>query len=208
MRDRPAEQQLPGRRSGTARFQNNASVGVVLLNKPYGVVCQFSRHPTRPTLKDYVPITGVYPAGRLDWDSEGLVVLTDDGPLQHRISDPRAKMPKTYWVQVERTPDAAALARLRGGVDLGAFLTLPAQVDTIEEPSGLWPRQPPIRHRQAIPTAWLEVTVREGRTHQVRRMTAAVGHPTLRLIRWRVGPWDLEGLPPGAYRAQPASAAC
>lgn len=181
---------------------------MVLLNKPYGVVCQFSRHASRPTLKDYVPMGGVYPAGRLDWDSEGLVVLTDDGVLQHRITDPRAKMPKTYWVQVERTPDAAALGKLRQGIDLGTFVTLPAQVHLIEAPSSLWPRVPPVRRRKAIPTAWLEITLQEGRTHQVRRMTAAVGHPTLRLIRWRVGPWDLEGLPPGAYRVQPAFGAC
>jgi 23S rRNA pseudouridine2457 synthase len=174
--------------------------GVVLFNKPYGVVCQFSAHPARPTLKHFIPLEDVYPAGRLDWDSEGLVVLTADGGLQHRISDPRAKMPKTYWVQVEGVADEATLHRLRNGVDLGDFVTLPAEVRRMDEPAGLWPRQPPIRVRRAIPTGWLELTLREGKNRQVRRMTAAVGHPTLRLIRWRVGPWDLQGLAPGTYR--------
>ncbi len=173
---------------------------LVLFNKPYGVVCQFSSHPSRPTLKQFVAVDDVYPAGRLDWDSEGLVVLTADGRLQHRISDPRAKLPKVYWVQVEGEPSDEALQRLRAGVALGELVTLPAEVRRIDEPAGLWARQPPIRVRRAIPTAWLELVLREGKNRQVRRMTAAAGHPTLRLIRWRVGPWNLEDLVPGAYR--------
>lgn len=173
---------------------------LVLFNKPYGVVCQFSGHPSRPTLKQFVAADDVYPAGRLDWDSEGLVVLTADGRLQHRISDPRAKVPKVYWAQVEGEPTDEALQRLRAGVDLGEFVTLPAEARPMDEPAGLWRRQPPIRVRRAIPTAWLEIVLREGKNRQVRRMTAAVGYPTLRLIRWRVGPWDLADLAPGAYR--------
>jgi 23S rRNA pseudouridine2457 synthase len=174
--------------------------GVILFNKPYGVVCQFSPHAARPTLKQFIQPGGVYPAGRLDWDSEGLVVLTGDGALQHRISDPRAKMPKTYWVQVEGVIGETALRRLREGVHLGEFTTLPAGARRIGEPSRLWVRTPPIRVRRAIPTSWLELTLREGKNRQVRRMTAAVGHPTLRLVRWRVGPWDLQGIAPGEHR--------
>jgi 23S rRNA pseudouridine2457 synthase len=179
---------------------------VVLFNKPYGVVCQFSAHPGRPTLKDFIPVADVYPAGRLDWDSEGLVVLTADGRLQHRISDPGAKIPKVYWAQVEGVPSDEALQRLRDGLDLGEFATLPAEVRRMDEPAELWPRQPPIRARRAIPTAWLELVLREGKNRQVRRMTAAAGHPTLRLIRWRVGPWNLEDLGPGRYREARAAA--
>jgi 23S rRNA pseudouridine2457 synthase len=163
-------------------------------------VCQFGAHATRPTLKDFIPIPEVYPAGRLDWDSEGLVVLTADGGLQQRIADPRAKMPKIYWAQVEGVADEDALARLRTGVDLADFHTLPAEVRRMPPPENLWQRQPPIRQRRAIPTTWLELTLREGKNRQVRRMTAAVGHPTLRLVRWRVGPWDLTGMAPGSYR--------
>lgn len=173
---------------------------IILLNKPYGVVCQFSAHPTRPTLKDYVTVPGVYPAGRLDWDSEGLVVLTSDGSLQHRIAQPGSKWTKTYWVQVEGLPDEIALQHLRRGIDLGDFVTRPAEARRIEEPPGLWPREPAIRVRKAIPVSWLELRLKEGKNRQVRRMTAAVGHPTLRLIRWAVGPWDLTGLPPGGSR--------
>jgi 23S rRNA pseudouridine2457 synthase len=165
------------------------------------VVCQFSAHATRPTLKDYIAVPGVYPAGRLDWDSEGLLVLTDDGGLQHRITDPGAKLDKTYWVQVEGIPDDAALAPLRTRVDLGDFVTLPAVVRRIEQPPQLWPRDPPIRSRKSIPTAWLEISLQEGKNRQVRRLTAAVGYPTLRLIRYRIGPWTLDGLPPGGHRA-------
>jgi 23S rRNA pseudouridine2457 synthase len=177
----------------------------VLFNKPYDVVCQFGPHATRRTLKDFVPFADVYPAGRLDWDSEGLVVLTADGWIQHRISDPAGKMPKTYWVQVEGAVDETGLQRLRAGVDLGDFVTLPAAARWMAEPSGLWPRSHPIRARTAIPTTWLELTIREGKNRQVRRMTAAVGHPTLRLIRWRVGPWDLQDLAPGGYRQSDAA---
>ena len=175
---------------------------LILLNKPYLVLCQFSDGEGRPTLADYVPVPGVYPAGRLDHDSEGLVVLTDDGRLQGLIADPRHKLPKTYWAQVEGVPDAEALRRLREGVTLKDGATQPARV-TVMEPPEVWPRVPPIRERRAIPTTWLALTIREGRNRQVRRMTAAVGYPTLRLIRWRVGPWTLEGLAPGAWREEP-----
>jgi len=173
---------------------------LILLNKPYGVICQFSADEKHPTLKDYVPVPDVYPAGRLDTDSEGLVILTDDGALQHRISDPRHKLPKTYWVQVEGIPDEAALENLRRGVDLKDFTTAPALAEPIPEPQNLWPRNPPVRFRKAIPTSWLSLTIREGKNRQVRRMTAAVGYPTLRLIRWSVGEWTLEGLVPGEWR--------
>ena len=174
---------------------------IVLLNKPFGVLCQFSGDGTRRTLKDLVDVRDVYPAGRLDADSEGLVVLTDDGALQARIADPRFKLPKSYWVQVEGLPTADQLDRLRRGVDVDGVRTRPAKVRACDEPAGLWPRTPPISVRLAIPTAWLTLTISEGRNRQVRRMTAAVGLPTLRLIRWSVGPWTLEGLPPGAWRA-------
>lgn len=177
--------------------------GVVLFNKPYGVLCQFSPAGSgKPTLADFVADREVYPAGRLDADSEGLVVLTADGALQARIADPRHKLAKTYWAQVEGLPSPAQLAALAAGVALPGFVTAPAAVRTIAEPAGLWPRVPPIRVRQAIPTAWLELTIAEGRNRQVRRMTAAVGLPTLRLIRQAVGPWTLDGLPPGAARRE------
>ena len=142
----------------------------------------------------------VYPAGRLDWDSEGLVVLTDEGRLQHRIAEPRQKLEKTYWVQVEGIPTDVAMQRLRSGIDLDGSLTQPARVLRIAEPLGLWPRQPAVRFRKLIPTTWLEIGLTEGRNRQIRRMTAATGFPTLRLIRSRVGPWTLTGLTPGAYR--------
>jgi 23S rRNA pseudouridine2457 synthase len=176
---------------------------VILLNKPYGVVCQFSPSGGKPTLKDFVPVPRVYPAGRLDTDSEGLLVLTDDGSLQARIADPRHKLEKGYWVQVEGTPTPEALESLRRGVALNDGATLPARILAIPEPPGLWPREPPIRSRKAIPTAWLEVGLREGRNRQVRRMTAAVGLPTLRLVRFRVDRWSLEGLAPGEWREAP-----
>jgi len=171
------------------------------------VLCQFSGDGSRPTLKRYVGVPDVYPAGRLDADSEGLVVLTADGALQARISSPRHKFTKTYWVQVEGTPSATALATLRRGVDLGDFVARPVAVREMAEPSTLWPRDPPIRVRRAIPTAWLELTLTEGRNRQVRRMTAAVGLPTLRLIRAAVGPWTLEGLAPGQWREASAGGA-
>ncbi|MDF3838165.1 pseudouridine synthase [Cupriavidus basilensis] len=174
---------------------------LIALNKPFGTMSQFSAHPTRPTLADCVAMPGVYPAGRLDADSEGLLLLTDDGALQARIADPHHKLPKTYLAQVENVPDENALARLRDGVDLGDFRTLPARAQPIDEPDFLWPRQPPVRFRAAIPTQWLELEIREGKNRQVRRMTAAVGFPTLRLVRVRIGALDLRtlGLAPGQW---------
>ena len=177
---------------------------LILLNKPYGTLCQFSREGDRPTLKDFVPVPGVYPAGRLDTDSEGLVVLTDDGALQARIADPRHKLEKAYWVQVDGVAGDEALRQLELGVDLGELTTLPAKARRIEEPPGLWPRVPPIRLRKALPTSWIELLLREGKNRQVRRMTAKVGLPTLRLIRHRIGTWQLAGLAPGQWREESA----
>ncbi|ABD27548.1 ribosomal large subunit pseudouridine synthase E [Novosphingobium aromaticivorans DSM 12444] len=177
-------------------------MALILFNKPYGVLCQFTDErtgPPRPTLADHIHRPGVYPAGRLDHDSEGLLLLTDDGRLQARIADPRHKMPKTYLAQVEGVPDEAALASLRKGVRLKDGMTLPAEAALIEDPA-LWPRDPPIRVRKTVPDSWLRLTIREGRNRQVRRMTAAVGHPTLRLVRWQVGDWSLDGLRPGEWR--------
>lgn len=174
---------------------------LILFNKPYGVLPQFTdaRSPSpRPTLSAYIDVPGVYPAGRLDRDSEGLLLLTDDGRLQARISDPRYKTPKTYLVQVEGEPDEAALERLRHGVTLNDGPTRPARAERIAPP-GLWERDPPIRVRKSVPDCWLRLTISEGRNRQVRRMTAAVGHPTLRLVRWQVGDWMLDGLAPGAW---------
>jgi 23S rRNA pseudouridine2457 synthase len=173
---------------------------LILLNKPYGTLCQFRSPDGRATLADCIDRPGVYAAGRLDADSEGLVVLTDDGALQARIADPRHALAKTYYVQVENAPTDAALARLRAGVVLRDGPTRPATVRRLEPPPALWPRDPPIRFRRAIPTAWLAITLREGRNRQVRRMTAAVGLPTLRLVRWSIGDWTCEGLAPGAWR--------
>lgn len=173
---------------------------LILFNKPYGVLSQFTPHDGHPGLGDYVRVPGVYAAGRLDRDSEGLLILTDDGRLQHRLTDPRHKRPKTYWVQVEGVPSGQALAQLRRGVDLGDFVTRPAEVEVMPAPEGLWPRNPPIRERKLIPTAWLRIRLTEGKNRQVRRMTAKVGHPTLRLIRWAIGPWTVDGLAPGQWR--------
>ena len=173
---------------------------VVLFNKPCGVICQFSPSAGKQTLKDYIPITGVYAAGRLDTDSEGLLILTDDGALQHLISHPDEKWAKSYWVQVERCPDPDAIARLREGVRLRDFVTAPASVSKIPQPDGLWPRTPPVRTRLSVPTSWLEITITEGKNRQIRRMTAAVGFPTVRLIRHSVGNWTLSGLGPGNFR--------
>ena len=172
---------------------------ILLFNKPYGVICQFSRDGMHPTLADYIAVPEVYPAGRLDTDSEGLLLLTDDGKLQHRITDPGHKLPKTYWVQVEGVPDEAALKSLRNGVLLNDGMTLPAEAQLMEEPAGLWQRDPPVRFRKDIPTSWLSLTIREGRNRQVRRMTAAVGFPTLRLIRFAIGDWTLDGIAPGQW---------
>ena len=191
---------------------------LIAFNKPYGVLCQFTdaahgraraagagraeaagSTPPRPTLADFGLPAGVYPAGRLDFDSEGLLLLTDDGRLQARISDPKHKMEKTYLVQVEGTPDEAALQALRQGVTLKDGPTLPAKAELIAPPD-LWPRDPPVRVRKTVPDAWIRLTIREGRNRQVRRMTAAVGLPTLRLVRWQVGDWTLNGIAPGAWR--------
>jgi 23S rRNA pseudouridine2457 synthase len=173
---------------------------ILLFNKPFGVVCQFSRDGLHPTLADYIALPDFYPAGRLDTDSEGLLVLTDDGMLQHRITDPKHKLAKTYWVQVEGLASAAALAKLRTGVLLKDGMTLPAEAEMMVEPAQLWPRNPPIRERKAIATSWLKLTIREGKNRQVRRMTAAVGLPTLRLIRYAIGEWTLDSLELGASR--------
>lgn len=174
---------------------------LILFNKPYGVLTQFTdRERGRPTLADYIPLPGVYPAGRLDRDSEGLLLLTDDGAWQARIADPRHKTAKVYWAQVEGVPDEAALERLTRGVTLNDGPARALAARPIGEPPGLWPRDPPIRRRAAIPDNWIELSLREGRNRQVRRMTAAVGLPTLRLVRWAVGEWTLEGLAPGQWR--------
>jgi len=176
---------------------------LILFNKPYGVLSQFTdkgtEGSTRPTLSGFIAVPGVYPAGRLDRDSEGLLLLTDDGRLQSRIAEPRYKLPKTYLVQVEGALDEAALEQLRTGVMLNDGRTLPAEAD-LAEPQELWPRDPPVRFRKSVPDHWLSLTIREGRNRQVRRMTAAVGLPTLRLVRWQIGDWTVDGLAPGQWR--------
>jgi 23S rRNA pseudouridine2457 synthase len=172
---------------------------LIAFNKPFGVVCKFRPEPGRRTLADYINVADVYPAGRLDTDSEGLLLLTDDGALQARIANPRHELAKVYWAQVEGAPTEAALTRLRDGVDLGDARTKPAGARLIDEPHELWPRDPPIRYRARIPTAWLELTLREGKNRQVRRMTARVGLPTLRLVRAAIGRVSVQGLAPAAW---------
>ena len=176
---------------------------LIAFNKPFDVLCQFTDHAGRRTLAEFVAVKNVYPAGRLDYDSEGLLLLTDDGPLQKRIADPRHRAKKTYLAQIDGIPDDKALALLRRGVQLKDGTTAPADAQLVDEPDWLWPRQPPIRYRRNIPTAWLEITLTEGRNRQVRRMTAAVGHPTLRLVRVSIGEWSLDGLAPGKWRDVP-----
>jgi 23S rRNA pseudouridine2457 synthase len=173
---------------------------LLLFNKPFQVLTQFTSDDGKATLRDFVSAPGMYPAGRLDYDSEGLVLLTDWPALQTRLADPRWKAPKTYLVQVEGEPTQEALDQLSKGVTLNDGLTLPAEAELVTEPKWLWTRTPAIRFRKAIPTSWIRLTIREGRNRQVRRMTAAVGYPTLRLIRWSIGPWTLEGLAPGQSR--------
>lgn len=173
---------------------------VILLNKPFGVLSQFTGEPGQRTLADLVKVPHVYAAGRLDADSEGLLLLTDDGRMQNELADPRHKQPKTYVVQVEGEASEAARAQLRGGVELKDGATRPCQVKQIEEPAWLWERTPPVRFRKSVPTTWLEIIITEGRNRQVRRMTAAVGLPTLRLIRVAIGPWTLGDIAPGEWR--------
>jgi len=180
---------------------------LIAFNKPFNVLCQFTGSAGHRTLADFLTEKAVYPAGRLDYDSEGLLLLTDEGKLQQRIADPRHKMKKTYLAQVEGRPDDKALALLRRGVKLRDGMTAPAGARLVEEPGWLWPREPPIRYRRNIPTAWLEITLTEGRNRQVRRMTAAVGHPTLRLVRMSIGEWSLDGLKPGEWREVSSKAA-
>lgn len=173
---------------------------IILFNKPYGVLCQFSPQNGKPTLKEYIDVPHVYPAGRLDSDSEGLLVLTDDGALQARLADPKHKLPKTYWVQVEGEASEAMLTPFRRGIAVDDYITLPAEARVIDEPAELWPRNPPIRVRKTIPTSWLEIVLREGKNRQVRRMTAAIGLPTLRLIRAQLGDWGVREVPLGKWR--------
>ena len=177
----------------------------ILFHKPYEVLCQFTPEGGKTCLKDFVDVTGVYPCGRLDWDSEGLVLLTNDGPLIERLLTPRYKLAKTYWSQVEGIPDEAALAKLRNGVEIEGKATMPARVERFPKGNSLPERSVPIRFRKSVPTSWLSLWLVEGRNRQVRKMTAAVGHPTLRLIRYSIGPFNLDGLAPGKWRELPES---
>lgn len=191
--------QFSGKLCPLTCLDGHAMPRLILLNKPFQTLCQFSDKDGRPTLADCLSLPDVYPAGRLDHDSEGLLLLTDDGQLQARIADPRWKLPKTYWAQVEGDVSEEALQQLRQGVVLNDGPTLAAEAEKLEAPA-LWERDPPIRYRASIPTTWIALTIREGRNRQVRRMTAAVGHPTLRLIRAAIGPWQLDGLQPGEHK--------
>lgn len=200
---RPSERQKSNKNCKPKRFskpkRDKGPTRVILVNKPFNMLTQFRGEPGDSTLADIVSIKDVYAAGRLDKDSEGLLVLTNDGILQARLTQPSSKAPKTYWVQVEGIPDQAALEALRNGVELKDGMTLPAEIELMNEPD-IWPRNPPIRERASIPTCWLSMTLREGRNRQVRRMTAHIGHPTLRLIRYKLGDWTVDGLKPGEWR--------